>query len=88
MSTLASEGASTTATIDGYTPSQRYFLGFAQVWCENTREEAARLRAKTDPHSSGQWRVNGSVQNFDEFGKAFGCKVGQPMMPANACRVW
>jgi putative endopeptidase len=88
METLAKEGASTTAEIDGYTPSQRYFLGFAQVWCENTREAAARLRAKTDPHSSGQWRVNGSVQNFDQFGKAFGCKAGQPMMPANSCRVW
>jgi putative endopeptidase len=88
MSTLAKENASTTATIDGYTPAQRYFIGFAQVWCENVREQASRLRAKTDPHSSGQWRTNGSVQNFDEFGKAFGCKVGQPMMPADACRVW
>lgn len=88
MSSMASEGASTPAKIDGYTPAQRYFIGFAQVWCENTREEAARLRAKTDPHSSGRWRVNGSVQNFDEFGKAFGCKAGQPMMPVNSCRVW
>jgi putative endopeptidase len=73
---------------DGYTPEQRYFLGFAQVWCENTREAAARVRAKTDPHSSGEWRVKGTVENFPEFGKAFGCKVGQPMMPVNACRVW
>jgi putative endopeptidase len=73
---------------DGYTPEQRYFLGFAQVWCENMREEAARVRARTDPHSPGRFRVNGSVQNFPEFGKAFGCHVGQPMMPANACRVW
>jgi putative endopeptidase len=73
---------------DGYTPEQRYFLGFAQVWCENVREANARVLAKTDPHSSGQWRINGTVQNFPEFGKAFGCKVGQPMMPATACRVW
>jgi putative endopeptidase len=58
------------------------------VWCENAREEAARLLAKTDPHSAGRYRANGSVQNFDAFGKAFGCKAGQPMMPANACRVW
>jgi len=43
---------------------------------------------KTDPHSPGQWRANGTVQNYDEFGKAFGCKKGQPMMPDNACRVW
>jgi putative endopeptidase len=73
---------------DGYTPEQRYFLGFAQVWCENTREANARVLAKTDPHSAGQWRVKGAVQNFPEFGKAFACKAGQPMMPANACRVW
>jgi putative endopeptidase len=88
MSTLAEQNASTMAKIDDYTPAQRFFLGFGQVWCENVTEQAARLRAKTDPHSSGRWRTNGAVQNFDEFGKAFGCKVGQPMMPANACRVW
>ncbi len=88
MSTLAQENKSATDKIDGYTPAQRYFISWGQVWCENTREQAARLRAKTDPHSSGQWRVNGSVQNFDEFGKAFGCKVDQPMMPENSCRVW
>ncbi len=86
--TLAKEGTDPSAKIDGYTPAQRFFLGFGQVWCENQTEQVARLRAKTDPHSSGQWRTNGSVQNFDEFGKAFGCKVGQPMMPTNACRVW
>jgi putative endopeptidase len=73
---------------DGYTAEQRYFIAFGQVWCENTREANARVLAKTDPHSSGEWRIKGSVQNFPEFGKAFGCKVGQPMMPVNACRVW
>jgi putative endopeptidase len=88
MSVLAKDGVSPTSTIDGYTPAQRYFIGFGQVWCENTREQTARMRAKTDPHSSGEWRTNGTVQNFDEFGKAFGCKVGQPMMPAKSCRVW
>ena len=74
--------------IDDLTPEQRFFLGFGQVWCQNQTEQAARLQAKTNPHSTGEWRTNGSVQNFDAFGKAFGCKVGQPMMPANACRVW
>ena len=89
MQTLAEEGpGAVDKKIDGYTPAQRYFIGFGQVWCENTREQTARMRAMTDPHSSGQWRTNGTVQNFDEFGKAFGCKVGQPMMPENACRVW
>ena len=73
---------------DGYTADQRFFLAFGQVWCQNQTDQAARVLAKTDPHSAGQWRTNGTVQNFDAFGKAFGCKVGQPMMPVNSCRVW
>ena len=73
---------------DGYTPAQRFFLAFGQVWCENRTEQAARISAKTDPHSAGHWRTDGTVKNFDEFGKAFGCKVGQPMMPEKSCRVW
>jgi len=73
---------------DGYTPAQRFFISFGQVWCENQRPEAAINQAKTNPHSTGQWRTDGTVQNFDEFGKAFGCKVGQPMMPETSCRVW
>ncbi len=88
MTTLASEGPSSEKPIDGYTPSQRFFISFAQIWCENKTDQSARVGVKTDPHSPGQWRANGSVQNFDEFGKAFGCKKGQPMMPDNACRVW
>jgi putative endopeptidase len=58
------------------------------VWCENRTEQVSRVAAKTDPHSPGMFRANGTVRNFDEFGKAFGCHVGQPMMPENACRVW
>jgi len=74
--------------IDGFTPDQRYFLGFARVWCENITPELLRLGARTDPHSPGRWRVNGVVRNMPEFQKAFDCKAGQPMVPANACRVW
>jgi endothelin-converting enzyme/putative endopeptidase len=74
--------------VDGYTPEQRYFLGFARVWCENNTPEVLRLGVRTDPHSPGRWRVNGVVQNMPEFRQAFGCKAGQPMAPANACRVW
>jgi putative endopeptidase len=88
MSTLASEGPDASKPIDGYSPAQRYFISFAQVWCSNQTDQSARVMVKTDPHSPGQWRTNGSVQNFDEFGKAFGCKKGQPMMPENSCRVW
>jgi putative endopeptidase len=46
------------------------------------------LQAQTDPHSIDEFRANGVVQNLPAFGEAFGCKVGQPMMPANACHVW
>jgi len=88
LDTLAAEGKSINDKIDGYTEAQRYFLSFGQVWCQNQTEQAARQRALTDPHSPGQWRANGSVQNFDEFGKAFGCTKGQPMYPADSCRVW
>lgn len=85
---LAKTPGAESKKIDGYTQDQRYFLGYAQVWCENTRPEAAQVRAKTDPHSPGQFRVNGEVQNFEKFGEAFGCKKGDPMYPVNSCRVW
>lgn len=75
--------------VDGFTPEQRFFLGFAQVWCQNITEEGARNRILTDPHSPGMYRTNGTVSNMPEFWKAFGCKEGQPMMRGeNACRVW
>jgi endothelin-converting enzyme/putative endopeptidase len=73
---------------DGYTPIQQFFLAHGQSWCGSSRPESIRLQAQTDPHSYRKFRVNGVVQNMPEFGKAFGCKTGQPMMPANACRVW
>ncbi len=74
--------------LDGYTPEQRFFLGFAQIWCENTAPQEVRARAMTDPHSPGRYRVNGTLQNSPEFQKAFSCKAGQPMVSQNACRVW
>ena len=74
--------------IDGYTPEQRFFLGFGRVWCEKRRDEVARVRVLTDPHSPGKYRVNGVVQNMPEFQKAWGCKSGQPMVAENACHVW
>lgn len=73
---------------DGYTPLQQFFLGHAQGWCGSVRPEQLRLQVQTDPHSPREFRVNGVVQNMPEFGEAFGCKVGQPMMPKNVCRVW
>ena len=85
---MAQSKQSLTDKVDGYTPDQRYFLGFARVWCENNTPEVLRLGVRTDPHSPGRWRVNGVVQNMPEFRQAFGCKAGQPMAPVNACRVW
>ncbi|HXZ43152.1 MAG TPA: M13 family metallopeptidase [Terriglobales bacterium] len=74
--------------IDGFTPEQRFFLGFARVWCEKQRPEFARMRVTTDPHSPGKYRIDGVIENMPEFQKAWGCKAGQPMVAANACRVW
>jgi putative endopeptidase len=76
------------APIDGYTPEQRLFLSFGQVWCENAREELLRLQVQTNEHSPAQFRVNGVVVNMPEFRKAFACKAGQPMAPEHACHVW
>jgi endothelin-converting enzyme/putative endopeptidase len=73
---------------DGFDTIQQFFLAYGQNWCGETRSEQLRLQVQTDPHSPREFRVNGVVQNMPEFGKAFGCKVGQPMMPANACHVW
>ncbi len=76
--------------IDDLTPEQRFFVGFAQWACENDRPEDARLRAMTDPHSPAKYRINGVVVNVPEFGKAFGCKPGSPMVKPSdkVCRVW
>jgi predicted metalloendopeptidase len=74
--------------VDGLTPEQRFFLGWGQIWCENTRPEASRMRAQVDPHSPGRNRVNGVVSNMPEFQHAYACRDGQPMVTAPACRVW
>jgi endothelin-converting enzyme/putative endopeptidase len=73
---------------DGYTPIQHFFVAYAQDWCGSTRPEQLRLQVQTDPHSPRQFRADGVIENMPEFGKAFGCKAGQPMMPVNACHVW
>ena len=75
-------------TASGFTPLQELFLGFAQDWCAVWRPEMERLVATTDPHSPDRFRANGVLVNMPEFGKAFGCKAGQPMVAVKACRVW
>jgi len=75
--------------IEGFSPEQRFFLGFAQVWCQNGTEQSYRQLAKTDPHSTGRYRVIGTVSNMPEFWKAFSCKEGQPMVRGkDACHAW
>jgi putative endopeptidase len=75
---------------DGLTPAQRFFVGFAQWACENDRPEDLRVHAATDPHSPGEYRINGVVVNMPEFAEAFSCKVGQPMSKPHekVCKVW
>ncbi|MGD0669499.1 MAG: M13 family metallopeptidase [Bryobacteraceae bacterium] len=74
--------------IDGFTPDQRFFIGMAQWACGDERPASKRVHALTDPHSPNEYRINGVVSNMPEFAKAFSCKPGQPMVRANACRVW
>jgi predicted metalloendopeptidase len=84
---MSAEGK-TPAKIDGFTPEQRFFIAFGQIWCQNQTPEVERMRAITDPHSPGRYRVNGVVSNSLEFQKAFGCKAGAPMVRENSCHVW
>ena len=79
-----------TQDVDGFTPEQRFFIGFGQWACENVRPEHARQLALTDPHSPARYRINGVVVNMPEFARAFSCQTGAPMTkPAGkACEVW
>jgi putative endopeptidase len=76
------------ATIDGFTPEQRFFLGYAQVWAENARPEYARTLVATDPHPPSRFRVNGPLSNMEAFAKAFGAKKGDSMVCTDACKIW
>jgi endothelin-converting enzyme/putative endopeptidase len=80
----------TLQAIDGLTPEQRFFIGYAQWDCANERPEDLRVRAQTDPHSPPEYRINGVVVNMPEFAKAFSCRAGQPMVkpPETVCKVW
>ena len=73
--------------IDGFTPDQRFFLSFAQVWRIKMRDEAARMRINTDPHSPAQYRVNGPLSNTDAWYKAFDVKPGDKLYRPESERV-
>jgi putative endopeptidase len=84
------EGKPRPADIDGFTPEQRFFLGWAQVWGRNQRPEAIRQQILTDPHPLGRFRVNGPISNMPQFAEAFHCKLGDKMVrpPDKRCQVW
>ncbi len=84
------EGKSRPANIDGFTPEQRFFLGWAQVWASKYTTEAARLQARSDPHPLARFRVNGPVSNMPEFAAAFSCKASDAMVRAenDRCQIW
>ena len=84
----ATDNTAAPVNIGGYTPEQRFFVGFGQWACENDRPESLRVNALTDPHSPGFARINGIVTNMPQFAAAFQCKVGQPMVKTPACKVW
>jgi putative endopeptidase len=88
MAYLARAATEGSKTLDGFTPEQRTFLAWGQIWCENRRPEALRMMAQTNPHSPGRYRVNGVVSNMPEFQKAFSCKADAPMVRQKPCRVW
>jgi putative endopeptidase len=75
------------ANLDGFTPEQRFFLAYAQVWRELVRPEQARVWATTDPHSPGRWRTIGPLSNLPEFAQAFGCRSGDAMVRPDSVRV-
>ena len=84
------EGKADAPSTDGFTPEQRFFLGFAQIWEENARPEYARLIAKTDPHPLDQFRTNGALSNTPAFAKAFHCPAASKMVRpvAERCLIW
>jgi putative endopeptidase len=88
MALMEMLGPKASEKIDGFTPAQRFFIGYGQIWCQNQTDQIARQLAITDPHSPGQYRVNGVVSNSPEFREAFNCKPGDAMVRENACRVW
>jgi len=76
--------------IDGFTPEQRFFLAWAQIWRSNTTPARQRVLINTDPHAPARWRTNGPLSNMPEFAAAFGCKPGDPMVRPDSVRpvIW
>ncbi len=82
------EGKPRPADIDGFTPEQRFFLGWAQVWAGKYTPDAERLQVATNSHSLPRWRVNGPMSNMPEFAEAFACKAPAKMIREKVCEIW
>ncbi len=82
------EGKPRPANIDGFTPEQRFFLGWAQVWAGKYTAEAERTQVAGNSHSLPRWRVNGPLANMPEFAAAFNCKPASPMVREKPCQIW
>jgi putative endopeptidase len=84
------EGKPRPANIDGFTPEQRFFLGWAQVWASNERPEFERLMVATNPHPIARFRVIGPLSNMPAFAEAYQCKAGDSMVrpPEKRCQIW
>ncbi len=81
-------GVDLAAKKDGYNAPQRFYIAFAQNWCENERPESVRAQVLQDPHSPDHFRADGAIVNQPGFAAAFSCKQGAPMVPVKSCRVW
>ncbi len=82
------EGKPRPAKIDGFTPEQRFFIGYALGWMVNQRPESIRTQVLGDPHAIPEWRVIGPLSNMPEFAEAFQCKIGDKMVNPKPCQIW
>jgi putative endopeptidase len=82
------EGKPRPANIDGFTPEQRFFLGWAQVWASKYTPEATRLQVQNGPHAVSRFRVNGPLSNLPIFAEAYNCKTGDKMVREERCQIW
>jgi endothelin-converting enzyme/putative endopeptidase len=88
MALLSTFAGKEPAPIDGLSAEQRFFLGWANVWCQNRTDAVSRMLVTIDPHSPSKYRVNGTISNMPEFREAYHCAATAPMVNQNACKVW
>jgi putative endopeptidase len=82
------KGKPKTVGTDGFTPEQRFFLGWAQAWADKSNPQAEAFQAQNDPHAIARFRVNSPMANMPQFAEAFKCKQNQPMVRTDLCEIW